>query len=88
MRGLGIGIAVTALLMGVYAKENTGNMISVALYENVERAEGYSAFVVENAYYEELAAFFAAIRGEKAARYSFGQDEKVLAWIDRIEELK
>ncbi|MCI9583777.1 MAG: Gfo/Idh/MocA family oxidoreductase [Clostridium sp.] len=69
-------------------EENTGNMISVALYENVERAEGYSAFVVENAYYEELAAFFAAIRGEKAARYSFGQDEKVLAWIDRIEELK
>lgn len=26
MRGLGIGIVVTALLMGVYAKKNTGNM--------------------------------------------------------------
>lgn len=68
-------------------KENTGNMVSVNLYENVERAESYSAFVVENAYYEELAAFLGEIKGKKIARYSFEQDEKVLEWIDRIEDL-
>ena len=56
----------------------------VQLFERPEHMEGYSAFVVENAYKNEIREFFdAAFRG-KEPLYGFEQDRKVLELIDRI----
>ena len=56
----------------------------VQLTEKTEHMEGYSAFVVENAYKNEIKEFFdVAIKG-KNALYGFKQDRKILELIDRI----
>ncbi len=59
---------------------------SIALYNNIDTIEGYSSFVIENAYENELKAFFEAIEKGTEPRYSFKKDLAVLDWIDRIEE--
>lgn len=69
----------------VYNKD-TGELERVSLYEYVERAEGYSQFVVENAYYEELADYIDAVRGKKRPRHTFEKDREILSLIDKIEE--
>ena len=58
---------------------------SIALYNNIDTIEGYSSFVIENAYENELKAFFEAIEKGTEPRYSFKKDLAVLDWIDRIE---
>lgn len=60
--------------------------LSVDLYENIDTIEGYSAFVVENAYQNELEAFLSEVSGEKKAQHSFEKDKVILQWIDKIEE--
>lgn len=57
----------------------------VDLYNNVEHLEGYEAFVIENAYENELHAFMNEISGVKCAKYSFNDDIEILEIIDRIE---
>lgn len=58
--------------------------IPVVLSENAEHMEGYSSFVIENAYKNEIQEFFdVAINGKKSI-YGFEQDKKVLALIDEI----
>lgn len=57
----------------------------INLYENVDKQEGYAAFVIENDYMNELNAFFGMINGNNGTEYTFEDDYKVLALIDRIE---
>lgn len=58
---------------------------NVELYHDVERMEGYAAYVVENAYENELRAFLDVISGKATQKYTFEQDINTLNWIDRIE---
>ena len=59
----------------------------ILLYENAKHVDGYSSFVVENAYQNELQAFLEEISGQKAAKYSFEEDLVTLKLIDSIEGL-
>lgn len=57
----------------------------VCLYDRVEHVDGYADFIVENAYQEELAAFFSQVEKGTTAPYGFTEDLETLQWIDRIE---
>ena len=50
-----------------------------------EHQEGYAAFVTENPYREEIAAFLDEIQGLRSAKWDFEKDKEVLAIIDTIE---
>ena len=60
-------------------------LISVSLYDDYQRQEGYNHSIVEDAYYEELNSFMEVVAGEDKPRYSFEKDKEVLALIDCIE---
>lgn len=53
--------------------------------ENYERRQGYSAFVNEYAYINELEAFFAYLEKDMSPAYDFAQDLELLQQIDQIE---
>lgn len=57
----------------------------VLLYDNVDKQKGYAEFVVENAYFNEIKTFFGEISGEETEKYSFDEDKRILALIDKIE---
>lgn len=59
----------------------------VQLYQNIERQEGYAGFIIENAYAEELLAFFSQVEHGTPASYSFEEDLETLRWIDLIEQM-
>ena len=59
--------------------------VAVNTYENVEHDSRYSASIIENAYVDELAAFFDVLAGRPARQHSFAADAKLLAVIDGIE---
>ena len=59
-------------------------LVSVTLTEQTEHMDGYSAFVVENAYKNEIREFFNVVNGAASAQYGFDQDLKVLELIDTI----
>ena len=46
--------------------------------------QGYSAFVVENAYKNEIKDFFDVVTNGKEPLYGFNQDKKILELIDKI----
>lgn len=71
--------------LNIYHKD-IKQLKQVQLYEHVEHMEGYDRFVVENAYYEELADYIDTVRGQKTPGYTFEKDREILALIDRIEE--
>ena len=56
----------------------------VELREKTEHAAGYRDFIVENAYKNELRAFFAAVLEKKEPSYGFEQDRKTIAVMDSI----
>ena len=56
----------------------------VVLNEAVEHMEGYSSFVVENAYKNEIREFFDVVLNGKTPLYGFEQDKKILELIDRL----
>ncbi len=58
---------------------------NINLYETVEQQDGYAAFVIENAYKNELISFLDEVEGKSKARYTFEDDIKVLDLIDNIE---
>lgn len=61
--------------------------IAFDLYDDIDKIDGYSDFIVENAYSEEIVAFFNAIKGNnKNVLYSFERDKEILKLIDSIEE--
>lgn len=62
--------------------------VSIKLYDSVENREGYSSFIIEDAYKSEIASFLNAINGKEKPRYSFEKDKKILSIINRIEEME
>lgn len=56
----------------------------VRLTEQVEHQEGYSSFVVENAYKNEIREFFDVVLNGKQPVYGFEQDQKILKLIDKM----
>lgn len=62
----------------------SGKVAPVSLNERAEHAEGYSAFVVENAYKNEIREFFDVVLKGKAPLYGFEQDLKILKLIDSL----
>lgn len=59
-------------------------LVSVSLIEQAEHMEGYSSFVVENAYKNEIREFFNVVKGIAPPQYGFEQDLDVLKLIDMI----
>lgn len=57
----------------------------VHLHETQEHMEGYRAFVVENAYRNEIKEFMQTIKGKSTPEYGFTQDLEVLKLIDALE---
>ena len=61
-------------------------LVSIDLYGNgsAEQLSNYAAFVVEDAYANEIEEFFSVINGGKQARYSFEQDKEILDIVSEI----
>lgn len=57
----------------------------INLYEKIAQLDNYSSFIVENAYLNEIVAFFEAVTEGKTSLYSFEKDKEILDIIDRIE---
>ena len=63
---------------------DSGKLETVTFSEETEHLEGYSAFVVENAYKNEIRAFFDLVLNNRKPEYGFTEDSSVLALIDRL----
>ncbi len=59
----------------------------IQLYTDVNKQEGYAAFVIENAYENELRTFLDVVNGEGVARHTFEEDIEIIEIIDKIEEI-
>jgi len=64
---------------------NTKNEQKINLYEKIAQLDNYSNFIVENAYSNEIVAFFEAMTQGNIPLYSFEKDREILKIIDRIE---
>ena len=62
----------------------TKKLMPVSLTEQTEHIEGYSSFVVENAYKNEIREFFDVVLRGKEPLYGFKQDKRILALIDTL----
>lgn len=62
----------------------TKKLEKVVLTEAAEHKEGYSAFVVENAYKNEIREFLDVVLKHKEPLYGFEQDKKILEIIDSL----
>ena len=60
----------------------------IYLYESAENREGYSSFIIEDAYKCEIENFLKVIVGKEEPRYSFLKDKRILEIIDQIENNK
>jgi len=65
--------------------KTTDKLLQVQLVEKEEHKEGYRAFVVENAYKNEIAEFFQVVLENKEPQYGFKQDLEILRLIDKLE---
>lgn len=63
-----------------------GEKLPVNTYESFEHDSRYSDNIVENAYVDELANFFAVLKGTEQPRYSFEKDLETIRLIEAIEE--
>lgn len=63
---------------------NTKLLTQVSQMEETEHMKGYAAFVVENAYKNEIQEFFEVVEHGKEPIYGFKQDRKILNLIDWI----
>ena len=63
---------------------DTGQLEAVMPKEAVEHKEGYRSFIVENAYRNEINAFFDSIFEDEAPPYGFEQDRQILEIIDSL----
>lgn len=61
--------------------------IQVDFYDELDTMEGYSSFIIENAYESELRAFFEEVENGITPKYSFSEDLVTLEWIDKIENI-
>ena len=63
-------------------------MNRIDTYERVEKDSRYCDNIIENAYMDEIVAFFHEVKTGKKdmTRYSFAEDMETLRWVDRAEE--
>lgn len=66
----------------------TNELEVVTLSETAEHIDGYSSFVIENAYKNEISAFFNNIKNIEVPEYGFKDDLNTLSLIEKIEEKK
>lgn len=64
----------------------TDKLEQVVLHESEEHRDGYRAFVVENAYKNEIRVFMENIMDELQPEYGFAQNLEILKLIDTLEE--
>ncbi|MBQ9032172.1 MAG: Gfo/Idh/MocA family oxidoreductase [Parasporobacterium sp.] len=64
--------------------KNDKSLQNVSLSEKTEHMEGYSQFIVENAYKNEIKEFFDVVMNHKKPLYGFSQDEIILNLIDAL----
>lgn len=57
----------------------------VRLYGDIEQDSAYNANIIENMYADELEAFFGYVAGTSVPPYTFEDDMRTLALVDRIE---
>lgn len=69
--------------LSIYNKESN-TLENVELSEKTERMEGYSSFVVENAYKNEIKEFFDVVLSGKQPLYGFEKDKRIIELIDLI----
>lgn len=62
----------------------TGQAESISLSEEAEHIDGYRTFIVENAYRNEIKAFFDVVDGARPV-YDFESDKEIISLIDSIE---
>ena len=62
----------------------SNSLVSAVLSEQTEHIDGYSTFVVENAYKNEIKEFFDVVINGKEPMYGFEQDKEILELIDKI----
>jgi predicted dehydrogenase len=67
-------------------EDGNGQLKQVSLNEKAQHQEGYRAFVVENAYKNEIEEFFKTVESSNKPIYGFEQDLKVLQLIDSLEK--
>ncbi|MDR1638398.1 MAG: Gfo/Idh/MocA family oxidoreductase [Clostridiales bacterium] len=60
-------------------------MHQVSLYNNAVQLDNYATFVVEDAYSNEIDAFFDYVQKGIEPRYTFEDDKRILSLIDEIE---
>ena len=58
----------------------------IELYTSIDKIEGYSDNIIEDAYYSEVENFFKVIENGEEPKYSFEEDLKILNLIDTIEK--
>ena len=63
---------------------STKNLEKVSLNEKAEHIEGYSSFIVENAYKNEIKEFFDVVINGKSPAYGFEQDRQILKIIESL----
>lgn len=63
----------------------TNVLETVQLYETEEHREGYRAFIVENAYKNEIREFVEMVINDRRPQYGFVQDWEILELIDILE---
>lgn len=63
----------------------TDQLKTVVLNEKEEHKDGYRAFVVENAYKNEIREFMEVVLEGKKQLYGFEEDYKILKLIDQVE---
>lgn len=62
----------------------TKRLANVQLTEAAEHKDGYSNYIVENAYKNEIKEFFDVVFNHKEPLYGFEQDKKILEIIDAL----
>lgn len=61
--------------------------ITIDTYDDIDRDSRYADNIIENAYVDELAAFFDTLAGQDVRRHTFEEDARILNIIDGIEEV-
>lgn len=59
-------------------------LMPIVFHEETEHRNGYSSFIVENAYKNEIREFFEVVLENKEPLYGFKQDKLILSMIDSL----
>ena len=67
---------------------NSKRLTPVSLYDDVVQDDRYNANIIENAYLDEIVAFFDYVGKGVEPPYAFGEDAHTLAVVDEIEGIE